>query len=92
MTSAYHCTRPHCTRRTGYEASRVTMAIPFTNRPSIIHLSHSTDRLPVMRVVQPAPLTVPSITSASNFHAASPSPITPSRAGPTFARPVMNQS
>ena len=92
ITSAYHCTRPHCTRRTGYDASRVTMATPFTNRPSIIHLSHRFDSVPLMRVDQPAPFTAPSITLASNFHSSSPRPIAPRRTGPTFLRPVKIQS
>src|SRR5208282_3573950 len=92
ITSAYHCTRPHCTRRTGYEARRVTIATPFTSRPSIIHLSQSTDSVPLMRVVHPAPFTAPSITLASNLLAASPRPIVPRRTDPTFLRPVKIQS
>src|SRR5208283_657454 len=92
ITSAYHCTNPHWISRTGYDASRVRIATPFTHKPSIIHLSHHTERLALSRVIHPAPFTAPSITFASNFDEASPSPMTPSLTSPTFARPVNSQS
>src|ERR1035438_6143112 len=92
ITSAYHCTNPHWINRTGYEASRVSTATPFTNRPSMIHLSHQVEIVPLIRVDQPAPFTAPSITLASNFHRPSPNPNAPRRTGPNFFRPVKTQS
>src|SRR5580692_4009118 len=92
ITSAYHCTNPHWSSLTGYEANRVSTATPFTKRPSIIHLSHQVERVPLARVDQPAPSTAPSITSASNFHRPSPNPSAPRRTDPSFFRPVKTQS
>ncbi len=60
MTSAYHCSKPACTNRTGRESMRVITAGPLTQMPSIIHLSHQEETLPITRVSQPAPLTPPS--------------------------------
>src|SRR5664279_6642160 len=92
ITSAYHCTNPHWISRTGYEASRVSTATPFTKRPSIIHLSHHVEIVPLMRVDQPAPLTAPSIALASKVHRPSPRPSAPRRTEPSFLRPVNIQS
>src|SRR5215469_4370322 len=91
ITSAYHCTRPHSSRRIGYDAMRAKIAGPLTPTPSMIHLSHHAEIDPLRRVIQPAPFTVPSITVLSNFEDASPRPSTPSLASPTLARPVKTQ-
>ena len=54
----------------------------------MIHLSHQLEIVPLSLVIQPAPLTVPSITCESNQDEASPNPITPRRMSPTLRRPV----
>src|SRR5579863_3672816 len=88
ITSAYHCTNPHCSMRIGYDSALDRIAGPFTHTPSMIHLSHHEESVPENRVIHPAPLTVPSITCESTHQEASPSPITPRRTSPTFRRPV----
>ena len=88
MTSAYHCTSPHSNRRNGYDRIRARMAGPFTPTPSMIHLSNHFEMLDAMRVDQPAPFTVPSMTCESNQAEASPSPSTPRRTFPILRRPV----
>src|SRR5664279_3889003 len=90
ITSAYHCTNPHSSKRTGYDNIRARIAGPFTPTPSITHLSHQDETRLLNLVIQPAPFTVPSMTLASNFHSPSPNPRMPRRTPANFTRPVTN--
>ena len=66
MTRAYHCTKPHSSKRTGYDNIREMIAGPLTNTPSMIHLSHQLEIVPLRRVSQPPPLTMPHSLGGSN--------------------------
>ena len=54
----------------------------------MIHLSHQLEMVPLSRVIQPAPFTVPSMRCESTQDEASPNPMTPRRTSPTLRRPV----
>ena len=72
----------------GRKPSAIESRVRLPATPSMIHLSHQLESVPLRRVIHPAALTVPSITWESNQDEASPNPITPRRTSPTLRRPV----